>query len=127
VKLTKGSGNLDLFEQNENGITGKLQFGQGFYTRYQTELCLLGIRGDPPERKDKGVREIIQAAIREHSRKPDEIYERIGRLFDGPYLELFASQQSAHPKGWTRYSGKDRLPERRWASNSYPGEEGATK
>ena len=30
---------------------------------------------------------------REHSRKPDEIYSRIERLVDGPYLEIFARQR----------------------------------
>jgi N6-adenosine-specific RNA methylase IME4 len=31
--------------------------------------------------------------VREHSRKPDEIYGRIEALCDGPYLELWARQQ----------------------------------
>ena len=26
----------------------------------------------------------------EHSRKPDQMHEDLERLFDGPYLELFA-------------------------------------
>jgi len=39
------------------------------------------------------VRELIVAPRREHSRKPDEIYQRIEQLCSGPYLELFARQQ----------------------------------
>ncbi|HET8908688.1 MAG TPA: MT-A70 family methyltransferase [Ktedonobacterales bacterium] len=71
---------------------GKPSMGMGFYTRSNAELCLLGIRGTM-KRKDKGVAQVIMAPRREHSRKPDEVYERIMRLFDGPYLEMFARQR----------------------------------
>lgn len=66
--------------------------GMGFTTRKNVELCLLGRRGRPKIR-NHDVRELITARRREHSRKPDEQYERIERLCDGPYLELFARQQ----------------------------------
>jgi N6-adenosine-specific RNA methylase IME4 len=39
------------------------------------------------------VRQVIQAPRRQHSRKPDDIYKRIERLVDGPYLEMFARQR----------------------------------
>ncbi len=68
----------------------------GHTTRKNTELCWLGRRGNP-KRLDKGVRELIVAPVREHSRKPDEIYERIERFCAGPYLELFARQRR---NGW---------------------------
>ena len=77
----------------------RARIGMGYWTRKQTELCLLFTRGRP-ERFDMGVREIIDAPRREHSRKPDEQYERIERLVAGPYLELFARQ--AWP-GWTAW------------------------
>ena len=51
-----------------------------------------------PRRKSAGVRELIIAPVREHSRKPDEIYSRIETLCDGPYLELFARQ------GWPNWT-----------------------
>jgi N6-adenosine-specific RNA methylase IME4 len=40
-----------------------------------------------------GVRELIIAPRREHSRKPDEIYHRIEALCAGPFVELYARQQ----------------------------------
>lgn len=43
------------------------------------------------------IEQVIAAPRREHSRKPDEIHNRIEALFDGPYLELFARQKR---KGW---------------------------
>ncbi len=66
-------------------------------TRANIELCWLGRRGNPI-RLDKGVRELIVAPRREHSRKPDEVFERIERYCAGPYLDLFARQRRP---GWT--------------------------
>lgn len=71
--------------------------GMGKVTRRNTEPCLLALRGSmPPE--DRGVLELINAPVREHSRKPDEVYDKIERLYPGRrYVELFA--RSARP-GW---------------------------
>jgi N6-adenosine-specific RNA methylase IME4 len=71
--------------------------GNGYGTRHNTEDCWLGRRGKP-RRKSRGVRELIVAPIREHSRKPDEVCQRIEALCAGPYVELFARQQWP---GWT--------------------------
>lgn len=71
--------------------------GLGYWTRANTEPCLLATRGKP-KRLNADVRQGIIAPRREHSRKPDEIHERIERLVDGPYLELFARQSRP---GWT--------------------------
>lgn len=77
-------------KQNSSGVG--FHIGTGFTTRKNVELCLLGKRGRP-RIAAHDVRELIIAPRREHSRKPDEQYERIERLCDGPYLELFARQQ----------------------------------
>ena len=79
--------------------------GQGFYTRQNTELCLLGIRGRL-QRKAYNVRQVILARRREHSRKPDEQYGRIMALYDGPYLELFARQRWPGWDVWGNQAGK---------------------
>ena len=70
----------------------------GFWTRANPELCLLATRGKP-QRRATDVAKLLIEARREHSRKPDETYERIERLVDGPYLELFAR---ASQPGWDR-------------------------
>ena len=44
------------------------------------------------------MRELIIAPVREHSRKPDEIYRRVEALSNGPYLELFARQLRVRPR-----------------------------
>ena len=70
----------------------KPRIGLGYWSRKQSEICWLATKGKP-KRLNADVREIIEAPTREHSRKPDEIYSRIERLVDGPYLEMFARQQ----------------------------------
>jgi N6-adenosine-specific RNA methylase IME4 len=71
-------------------------FGTGYWTRANPEQCLLATKGSP-HRKNADVRKLIISPRRQHSRKPDEIYDYIERLCEGPYLELFARQ--THP-GW---------------------------
>lgn len=72
------------------------QIGMGYWTRANSEPCLLATHGKP-KRLNADVRQGIIAPRREHSRKPDGIHERIERLVAGPYCELFARQKR---KGW---------------------------
>lgn len=72
-------------------------FGNGHWTRANAEVCLLATKGDP-KRISASVRQICDARIREHSRKPDEIRDRIVQLLgDLPRIELFARQ---YADGW---------------------------
>jgi N6-adenosine-specific RNA methylase IME4 len=73
-----------------------LFMGPGLTTRKNCEFVIIGRRGRP-ERLSKDVREIILAPVREHSRKPDEIFERIERFCAGPRVDLFARQRR---EGW---------------------------
>ena len=74
--------------KNNRGGFG-FYMGMGHWTRANAELCLLFTRGNP-RRKAKDVRQVIMSPLRQHSRKPDEQYAKIERLYDGPYLEMFA-------------------------------------
>lgn len=76
--------------------------GLGFWTRSNPEQCLLATRGRP-KRLSKGVRRWVNAPVREHSRKPDEVAAGIERLVAGPYLELFA--RTARP-GWAAWGNE---------------------
>jgi N6-adenosine-specific RNA methylase IME4 len=87
-------------KQNKSGAGWFM--GNGYGTRHNAEVCWLGRRGQP-QRLSKGVRELIVAPRREHSRKPDEIYRRIEALCAGPYLELYARQQWP---GWICVGGE---------------------
>lgn len=111
-----------------NPETGKYAFGPGYGTRKNLEPCLLASRGNPGLRKPiddlfavqaagaRSVRDFIEwnpydalrAPRREHSRKPDEQYDRIETLFDGPFVELFA--RTRRP-GWASWGDQtDRFP-----------------
>lgn len=75
--------------------------GVGFYFRNTTELVLFGVKGKmrtlPPGRSQVN---IMRTRKREHSRKPDELYEIIERCSPGPYLELFARGRR---DGWDQW------------------------
>jgi N6-adenosine-specific RNA methylase IME4 len=73
--------------------------GMGHWTRGNPEQCLLFTLGAPP-RLSAGVRKLIVAPRREHSRKPDEQYPRIEKLAPGPYAELFARQRRPGWDAW---------------------------
>lgn len=74
----------------------KGKIGMGYWTRKQSEPCLMFTRGKPA-RHSKAVRQVIREPRREHSRKPDETHERIQALVGGPYLEMFARERRP---GW---------------------------
>lgn len=74
-----------------------VQLGMGYWTRANTEVCLLATRGSP-KRLSAAVRQGIIEPRREHSRKPDCVPDRIVRLMgDLPRLEMFARTKRA---GW---------------------------
>jgi N6-adenosine-specific RNA methylase IME4 len=83
---------IDMFREDADVFAG-----MGYWTRANSEACLLATRGKP-KRLNADVRQGIIAPRREHSRKPDGVHERVERLVGGPYLELFARQKRA---GWT--------------------------
>lgn len=71
--------------------------GLGFWTRSNSEVCLIGTKGQP-KRVSKSVPQICDARIMEHSKKPAEIRERIVELCgELPRVELFARDKV---KGW---------------------------
>lgn len=84
--------------------------GMGYWTRKQAETCFLFTRGKP-KRLSAAVRQLIVAPRREHSRKPDEQYERIEALVDGPRLELFARHTRPGWASWGNETEKFNGPE----------------
>lgn len=91
--------------------------GVGFYFRNTTELVLFGVRGQLRTLKH-GRRQvnIIKSRKREHSRKPDELYEIIEACSPGPYLELFARGQ--HSEKWTVWGNQSDEYEPDWPTYS---------
>jgi len=92
----------------KNKRSNTLFWGMGSWTRANTEDVLLATKGNP-KRISAGVHSVIEAPIREHSRKPDEVRDRIIQLVgDLPRIELFAREKK---EGWTSIgydiNGKD--------------------
>jgi N6-adenosine-specific RNA methylase IME4 len=96
---------MPLFDVDEFPDLFNSKMGTGYWTRSNSEVCLLATRGRP-QRKSKSVRQVIQAPLREHSRKPDEIYAKIEALVDGPYMELFARQEWPNWHRWGNETNK---------------------
>jgi N6-adenosine-specific RNA methylase IME4 len=88
----------------QNGGGEGWHMGQGYWTRANPEDCWLATRGNP-KRLYADVRQLIVAPVTEHGRKPDETYDRIERLVEGPYLELYARRERP---GWVSWG--DELP-----------------
>jgi N6-adenosine-specific RNA methylase IME4 len=85
--------------RKDGGSDGR---GVGFYFRNVTELVLFGVKGKNARTLAPGRRQVNYLATRkrEHSRKPDELYDIIEACSPGPYLELFA--RGSRP-GWTTW------------------------
>ncbi len=79
--------------------------GVGFYFRNVTELVLFGVRGGMRTLKAGRTQvNLLSTRKREHSRKPDEIYDLIEQCSPGPYLELFARFRR---EGWAQWGNED--------------------
>ena len=89
---------------------GRPRFGLGYWTRSNTEPCLLATRGHP-KRLNADVSQVIVTQRREHSRKPDQVRSKIERLVAGPYLELFARSRRDGWDEWGDEVGKFNMEE----------------
>jgi N6-adenosine-specific RNA methylase IME4 len=95
------------FEYRTCMVWVKDRIGMGHYARQRHELLLIARRGslpvpDPQDRPDS----VIEAPRLEHSRKPDEAYARIERMYPHlPRVELFA--RSPRP-GWAVWGNEAR-------------------
>lgn len=88
--------------RKDGGSDGR---GVGFYFRNVTELVLFGVRGKNARTLAPGRRQVNLVATqkREHSRKPDELYEVIEACSRGPFLEMFARDMR---EGWTSWGNQ---------------------
>jgi len=80
--------------------SGKNFMGMGNWTRSNAEICLLATKGKP-KRINAGIRQIIESVPEKHSKKPDEVRDRIVELCgDLPRLEMFARKKSLKWETW---------------------------
>lgn len=108
--------------RKDGGSDGR---GVGFYFRNVTELILFGVRGKGARTHSRGRTQVnlLSTRKREHSRKPDELYEIIEACSPGPRLELFArgprkdwsawgNQAEVYDIGWKTYRHNSKLDEK---------------
>jgi ParB/RepB/Spo0J family partition protein len=82
----------------------KDRMGTGDWLRGQTEHCLLAIRGKPVFLHGTHAT-VLEAARREHSRKPEEFYALAEATCPGSKVELFCRQQR---EGWHDFGNDTR-------------------
>lgn len=87
--------------------SGSPKIGCGYYTRQNNEICLIGVKRSPKSRISPVAKNIscaILAEAREHSRKPDEVRDKIVQICgDLPRIELFARQKV---DGWDAWGNE---------------------
>lgn len=99
-------------------VHGKSAFGTGYVLRSATEPYLIGTLGSPETARNiRNVIEtedldVIDAARREHSRKPDQQYDILERLLPRAMrrAELFARSTRPGWDGWGNDTGKFDVP-----------------
>ena len=102
--------------RKDGGSDGR---GVGFYFRNVTEIVLFGVRGKNARTLGPGRRQVnlIASRKREHSRKPDELYDLIESCSRGPYLELFGRGSRGNWTVWGNQADPDYRPD--WPTYGY--------
>lgn len=86
----------------------KDKIGTGFWARNQHEICIIARRGRfPCHRPAPFPTSVIRAPVREHSRKPEALQDRIdARWPDEPKLEMFGRRPRDGWQVWGNDTGK---------------------
>lgn len=97
---------FNWIKQNKKGPG--LFMGLGNWTRSNSEICLLAIKGKP-KRISASVHSVVLTPIQRHSKKPDEVRDRIVELMgDLPRIELFARETAP---GWDSWGNEAPSPQ----------------
>jgi len=90
----------------KKSMNGRNFMGMGRWTRANSEIVLLATKGKP-KRLDAGISQIIDMPVREHSKKPNIVRNKIIQLMgDLPRIELF-SRTRVH--GWDTFGNDEKL------------------
>ena len=85
------------FNQIKKNKNGTNFFGVGWYTKSNSEICLIGVKGKPIKASNS-ISQIIETVREEHSKKPDIVRDKIVEFVGNyPRIELFARQTA---DGW---------------------------
>ncbi len=88
------------FEYKTNFVWEKTNHTAGFYVYGQHELLLIGVKGSMLPTGEK-FKSIIHGENKEHSKKPQHVYEIIETMYPGTkYIELFARNTRENWVSW---------------------------
>jgi N6-adenosine-specific RNA methylase IME4 len=90
------------FEERTILTWAKNRMGCGDWLRGQTEHCILAVKGRPTVTLYNQTT-LLNAPVRQHSRKPDEFFDLVDRLCPGSKVELFCRE--ARP-GWAVFGNE---------------------
>lgn len=77
----------------------KDRMGLGSWLRSQSEFCIMAVKGKPKVDLTNQTT-VLEAPMREHSRKPDEFYAMVDDLCPGYKIDWFSREQRA---GWAQF------------------------
>jgi N6-adenosine-specific RNA methylase IME4 len=77
----------------------KNRMGIGRWLRSQSEFCVMAVKGSPVVNLTNETT-VIEAPLREHSRKPDEFYDMVDNLCTGRKLDYFSRTPR---EGWDQF------------------------
>ena len=92
-------------------VWDKQKVNPGFYTLSQCELCLVFKRGKIPQpRGARNIRQLVSAKRGPHSSKPEEVRNRIDKMFPAQQkIELFARSMTPPNPKWSLW-GLEAIP-----------------
>jgi N6-adenosine-specific RNA methylase IME4 len=85
---------------------GRPSWGMGYYTRQNTEICLIGVKAKSDRFKPlvRNVSSVVLSERLRHSEKPKIIKDKIVKIIgDVPRIELFARQKT---QGWDAWGNE---------------------
>jgi site-specific DNA-methyltransferase (adenine-specific) len=88
------------FDWVKTSKNGKPSWGMGYYTRQNTEICLIGVKKKPNRFKPlvRNVLSVVHSQRLAHSQKPNIFRNKIVDIIgDLPRIELFAREKT---EGW---------------------------
>jgi N6-adenosine-specific RNA methylase IME4 len=97
------------FEPKTGGVWDKVSHTFGHYFSIRHEHLIVCTRGDcTPDRPTPMIDSVFTERKSDvHSEKPEAVAKAVERLYDGPYVELFARKQR---RGWTCYGNQIGAP-----------------
>jgi N6-adenosine-specific RNA methylase IME4 len=101
------------FEPKTGGVWDKVEHNFGNYLSIRHEHLIIATRGNcTPDRPTPMFDSVFtERANGEHSKKPESVGKMIERMYDGPYVQMFAFESR---EGWTTFGDDPRL----WAQEA---------